>query len=175
MTINDRRPGFHLLDLIAVMVGFALASMLTRAYWPDSGVGSVWEFLVVIPVFAWLGVAMSGPVVLMIRRPPPRISDDDDRPGRRTWSEIAWLIIGFYWIGLTILVVPSRIHGARILDSAILGLFPVLAAVGLRIFGPKELHGKGGESAWTHQAAVWLLLMWPFVWVGMIVLGKNVP
>ena len=175
MSLNNRRPGFHLLDLIAVMVGFALASMLTCAYWPDQGVGSIWEVLVLVPVFGWLGFAMSGPVVLMIRRPPATISADDERPGRRTWSEMSWLIIGFYWIGLTIVVVPARIRGTRILDSAILGLFPVLAALGLRFFGPKELHGKGGEHAWTHQAAIWLLLLWPFVWVGMMVLGKNVP
>jgi hypothetical protein len=87
------------------------------------------------------------------------------------------MIIGFYWIGLTILVVPVRTTGARFLDSAMLGVFPVLAALILRVIGPRNswvrVRPRKDEPAWTHQAGIALLLTWPFVWVGLILLGKT--
>src|SRR5205823_1552078 len=112
----------------------SLASMLIRAYWPDSGVPPIVAVTVIGLVFLWLGLAMSGPVVLLIRRPGPGPAADGDGdegpPQPRSWAELAWMIIGFYWIGLTVLVVPVRMHGTRLLDSAVLGVFPVLAALG---------------------------------------------
>jgi hypothetical protein len=173
--------GFHLLDVAALVVGYGLASMLVRAYWPDSETPGVWVVMVIGLVYAWLGMAMSGPVVLLIRRPSRNgregsntlEPDDEEAAAPRTWAELAWLIIGFYWIGLTILVVPVRLRGTRFLDSAVLGVFPVLAALGLRFFGPRRALPPGDTSAWTHRAGVALLLSWPFAWVGLIVLGKS--
>jgi hypothetical protein len=168
------RVGFHLLDAAALVVGYSLASLLVRAYWPDSGAPAFFPVIVVFGVFLWLGLAMSGPVVLLIRRPPLAGADDEAPPEARTWAELAWMIIGFYWVGLTVLVVPVRMHGTRLLDSAVLGVFPVLAALGLRIFGPRELRPRGGEtSSWTHRAGVVLLLAWPFAWVALMVLGNG--
>lgn len=168
--------GFHLLDVAALVVGYGLASMLIRAYWPVSGAPGAVEVVVIGVVFVWLGLAMSGPVVLMVRRPPPRgpDGDDDDAPaGVRTWAELAWMVIGFYWIGLTLLVVPARMHGARPLDSAVLGIFPVLASVGLWFFSPARHRPAGGGAPWTHRAGVGLLLSWPFAWMALILLGKT--
>ena len=169
--------GLHLLDISALVVGYGLGSMLIRAYWPDSGTPDAGPLTVIIGVFLWLGLAMSGPLVLLIRRPPLNSGgvgpDVDAEPAPRTWAEHAWLIIGFYWIGLTILVVPTRAHGSRFLDSAVLGIFPVLAALGLRIFGPRPRGRADGERAWTHRAGVALLVSWPFAWVGLILLGKS--
>jgi hypothetical protein len=167
--------GFHLLDVAALVVGYGLASMLVRAYWPQTGVPVVWAVLVIGVVYAWIGLAMSGPVVLLIRRPASRRPESEDEPTvePRTWAEVAWLIIGFYWIGLTILVVPARLHGSRFLDSAFLGVFPVVAALGLRFFGPRRSLAQGDPSSWTHRVGVALLLTWPFAWVGLIVLGKS--
>lgn len=177
MSGGKRYSGFHLLDGAALIVGYGLASMLVRAYWPESESPGVWAVMVIGLVYSWLGMAMSGPVVLLIRRPGPAAAerDPDDEPVAepRTWAEMAWLIIGFYWIGLTILVVPVRLHGSRFLDSAVLGVFPVLAALGLRFFGPRRVLGPGDTTSWTHRAGVGLLLTWPFAWVGLIVLGKS--
>ena len=176
MSRGKDRQGFHLLDAAALVVGYGLASMLVRAYWPTTGAPEVAGVLLIALVYAWLGLAMSGPVVLLIRRPRPAAPEDDpddEAPTEpRTWAEIAWLIIGFYWIGLTILVVPVRLHGSRFLDSAFLGIFPVLAALGLRFFGPRRALARGDTSSWTHRVGLALLLSWPFAWVGLIILGQ---
>jgi hypothetical protein len=172
---------FYLLDATALVVGYGLASLLVRAYWPGPGSGtpSVWVVSTIGLVFLWLGLAMSGPVVLLIRRPPPapEAPGDDPRPDPRTWAELAWMIIGFYWIGLTVLVVPRRLEGARLLDSALLGVFPMLAALALRCVGPRRSWTSAGPGerglTWTHRAGVALLITWPFAWVGLILLGKT--
>jgi hypothetical protein len=168
------RAGFHLLDAAALVVGYGLASMLIRAHVPASETPRVFEAMVIGLVFLWLGLAMSGPVVLLVRRPPAVVADGEDAsPGVRTWAELAWMIIGFYWIGLTILVVPVRMRGTRFLDSAVLGLFPVLAAVGLWFSSHGKNRPAGGEMSWTHRAGVALLLTWPFAWMALILLGKT--
>jgi hypothetical protein len=168
-----RLPKFHLLDAGALVVGYSLASMLVRAYWPESSRPTVWEVLFIGVVFVWLGLAMSGPVLLLIRRQPRQAEDEEKPPEPRSWSELAWLIIGFYWIGLTILVVPARMHGTRFLDSAFLGFFPIVAAICLRLFGPPELTRRATGTSWTHRAGVILLATWPFAWIALIVLGKS--
>jgi hypothetical protein len=179
------KRGFHLLDLGALVVGYSMASLLVRAFWPAVDAPGFAVFFVVTLAFLWLGLAMSGPVVLLGHRRPGDLSDDPGggpadpsvAPEPRTWAEVAWLIIGFYWITLTILVVPVRMHNTRVLDSAFLGLFPVLAAVALRIFRPTSVigHPRGGRRDWTHRAAVGLLVTWPFAWVAMILLGTTLP
>lgn len=177
MSVSKGHAGFHLLDTAALVVGYGLASLLVRAFWPVTGTPPVAKVMVIALVFLWLGLAMSGPVVLLIRRTPAPApdADQDDRPtDPRTWAELAWLIIGFYWIGLTVLVVPIRMPGTRFLDSAVLGVFPVLAALGLRVFGPRRTARAGDTDSWTHRAGVILLVTWPFAWVGLIVLGKSV-
>lgn len=168
------KGGFHLLDATALVVGYSLASMLVRAYWPHSGQAGVVDVALIGLVFLWLGLAMSGPVVLLIRRPPPTAPEGDEPlPASRTWAELSWMIIGFYWIGLTILVVPVRMQGTRFLDSAMLGVFPVLAALALRWVAPKRTFAEGGTTDWTHRVGIGLLLSWPFAWLGLIVLGKS--
>lgn len=169
------RRGFHLLDALSLVVGFSLASLLVRAFWPTDGMSSVPAMFVLGLAFLWLGLAMSGPVVLLAHRRVEPDSEDSPVPEPRTWAELAWLIIGFYWIGLTVLVVPVRMHNTRVLDSAFLGVFPFLAALGLRLFRPRLPATKKGDRDWTHRAAVTLLVTWPFTWVALILLGKNLP
>lgn len=175
MSGPSKGSGFHILDAAALIVGYGLASLLVRAYWPDSGTPDVWTVMMITVVYSWLGLAMSGPAVLLIRRPRPAEPDPDFESNvePRTWAEIAWLIIGFYWIGLTVLVVPARMHGSRFLDSALLGVFPIAAALWLRFFGPRKGLPPGDTSSWTHRSGIALLLLWPFAWVGLIVLGKT--
>jgi|GEM_PF-2213159 len=174
---NPSGPGLHLLDLLAMVVGYSLASFLVRAFWPAVAEPSFVSLGVLTLAFLWLGMAMSGPIVLLGHRRPGPTSEDATERGvePRTWAELSWLIIGFYWIGLTILVVPARLHQTRVLDTAILGVFPFVAALGLRAFRPLQLAGAGGTRGWTHDLAVGLLVTWPFAWVALIILGKSLP
>ncbi len=163
---------FHLLDASAIIIGYAVASLLVRACWPRSQSPPVWALFLIGFVYLWLGLAMSGPVVLLTRRPVARPEEaDEGETVPRTWAELAWMIIGIYWIGLTVLVVPLRVPGSRFIDSAVLGLFPVVGALGLRIFRTHRSVERGRPS-WTHHAGVALLLTWPVAWLGLILLGK---
>lgn len=184
--MNAERPrprGFHLLDIAALVVGYSLASLLARAFWPAIDEPGPVAFIVLGVAFLWLGLAMSGPILLVghQRTAPASEEPSGDEPSpppeSRTWAEIAWLIIGFYWIILTVLVVPVRLHNARVLDSALLGLFPFLAAVGLRVFRPPSLAAAAASGArrWTHHAAVAMLVTWPIAWGAMILLGTTLP
>lgn len=174
---DDRDVRLTLLDAAALVVGYGLASMLVRACWPENGPPSPLALVLMAIVFVWLGLAMSGPVVLLIRRRGVAEAGEDDRAEPRTWAELAWMIIGFYWIGLTVLVVPSRMNGSRFLDSAVLGVFPVAAALALRFFGPRRTWARPvpaqGATPWTHRAGIALLLTWPFAWLGLILLGPT--
>ncbi|MFO0954475.1 MAG: hypothetical protein U0835_25610 [Isosphaeraceae bacterium] len=173
----DPTPRLTLLDGAALVVGYGLASMLLRAYWPDDASPAPLTVGLMALVFAWLGFAMSGPVVLLTRRPPPADPSVNEIPASRTWAELAWMIIGLYWIGLTMTVVPARMNSTRLVDSAVLGVFPVAAVVVLRVFGPrrtwKNARPPGSGPAWTHRAGVALLVTWPFAWVGLILLGQK--
>ena len=175
MSVEAQRQRFHLLDAAAMMVGYSVASLLIREYWPQNETPRVWAVMVIALVYLWLGLAMSGPVVLLIRRPVPNPDHPEEPSEPRTWAELAWMLIGFYWIGLTLVVVPIRVQGGRFLDSAVLGLFPVLAALLLRAFGMKAAKGIAGKGrpTWTHQVGVALLWSWPFAWMGLILLGKT--
>lgn len=173
-----RKQAVSLLDLSALIVGYGLASLLIRAYWPRDSVPSPWALTMIGLVYTWLGLAMSGPIVLLFRSPAPAVPEPghEAEPPPRTWAELAWMIIGFYWIGLTILVVPARLNGARFLDSAFLGVFPVLAALVIWRVGPRRAWAtarpRPGGPMWTHQAAIGLLVTWPLAWIGLIALAR---
>ena len=173
---NDRQPdrkarsSFRLIDISAMIVGYALASVLVRAFWPSADQVSIPVGSAIFILFAWLGFAMSGPIVLLTVRQ----SDPPDSASHRSWAELAWLIIGFYWIALTMLVVPLRTPTHRLRDSAVLGIFPIIAAICLRLVGPRVTGRPTGSPSWTHTAAIGLLLTWPIVWIVLILLGKSI-
>ena len=173
MSVARNQRGFHLFDVAALVVGYSLASMLIRAYWPPTESLTIAEAAVIGLVFLWLGLAMSGPAVLLVRRSSIPEPGDGRSPDPRTWAELAWMIIGFYWVGLTILVVPARLNGTRFLDSALLGLFPMLAAIALWTAAPRRTPPNPGQSFWTHRAGIVLLVTWPLAWLGLILLGKT--
>ena len=166
---------FHLIDLGGLVVGYSLASLLIRAFWPGVVSGDGVTLFVLALAFVWLGLAMSGPLVLLARRSTDNSGVPRTPYSSRTWAELAWLIIGFYWLGLTILVVPVRLHNTRVLDTAVLGLFPIVAAVLLRFFRPRSNASDDLRTRWTHRAAVTLLVSWPVAWIALILLGKNLP
>lgn len=169
MTEHTPRRAFHLLDLSALVIGYGLASLLIRAFWPSASDESTAIAIVAALIYLWLGMAMSGPLVLARRR------RSEGRPVAYTWAELAWLVIGFYWIGMMILIVPTRLHDTHLLDAGILGVFPFLAALVLRFLSPRR-KGPTEETAvvtWTHHAAIVLLATWPVAWLALILLGKT--
>jgi hypothetical protein len=166
MTEPTAARGFHLLDLCALVIGYGLASILVRAFWPSASEETAAVVTVISVVYAWLGVAMSGPLVLARRRTAAA------RSTAYTWAELAWLIIGFYWIGMTILIVPIRLRHTHLTDAGLLGILPFLAALVLRLLSPRH-PAPVADGRWTHRAAVGLLATWPVVWLLLILLGKT--
>lgn len=167
----------QLQDILALVVGYGLAALLFRAFWPSStpspalGVPGLGLYL-------WLGLAMSGPIILL--RDGPRIRRRSGSGGgsppvaARTWAELAWLLIGIYWIVLGFFVIPVRLRDFRFGDAVLFGLVPLLVALGMRVLGPKPAQGPGATTAWTHAAAVILLATWPVAWVCLRLLGKVI-
>jgi hypothetical protein len=159
-----------------LVVGYGMAALLFRAFWPSSrpspalGVAGIGLYL-------WLGLAMSGPIILLRRSPRGMASSEPARPGvpgaSRTWAELAWLLIGMYWIGLGVFVLPARLHEFRLGDTLLFGLVPIVVAFGLRLYGPKPSPGGDERFAWTHTAAITLLATWPLAWICLIILGTT--
>lgn len=169
MTERSTHRRFHLLDLTALVIGYGLASLLVRAFWPSAGEESTVILIVIALIYLWLGMAMSGPMILGRRR---RVAA---RASTYTWAELAWLLIGFYWIAMTVLIVPVRSRETHLLDAGLLGAFPFLAALGLRRLTPGRRPSVETTSTppWTHRAAIVLLATWPVAWLALILLGKT--
>lgn len=197
------RRALHLLDLVCLIIGFGLASLWVRAFWRAPDVLPVVWLPIIALLYAWLGLAMSGPIVLLLERrrgrppreagagrhltgSPPRSEDGTvelpgGRPERsapagsnlahRTRAEVAWLAIGAYWIGMTLIVVPSRVHDTPL---AFIALFQIVAALALWVIPRRPLLEAGGDGvSWTHHAAVLVLATWPVAWVAMILLSRT--
>jgi hypothetical protein len=173
----------QLLDVTALVVGYGLAAVLFRAFWPTAGL------TVPLGVFAagfylWLGLAMSGPLLLLRHAPhpeplaeestiPPAASHERRPTPSRTWAELAWLLIGVYWIVMGVFILPFSLQSFRFGDTVLFGLVPLGAGLAFRLFGPSPPTARDRRPApWTHHAAVALLASWPLAWLCLIVLGK---
>jgi hypothetical protein len=168
MTAPPTPRPLRLLDLSAMVVAYGLAALLVRAFYPREGLPSHTATAMVAFVYAWLGLAMGGPMVLLLdRRSRVEPFDPNDRP-RYTWAETAWLLIGGYWIGLAMFVVPSRLP-----INPLLGVFPIFGALAIRLFGRSRPIPRDQPPGWTHSAAVVMLVTWPIAWLGMMALGKS--
>jgi hypothetical protein len=164
-----------------------MASLLIRTFWPTGGQPPPAEVAAIVVVYSWLGLAMSGPFLLLVGRPsgpagPGPVGGATRTPedsaainGSRTWAELAWLIIGFYWLGLMVLVVPVRLRRSPLQDATLLGVLPIAAALVLRFLDRRSRPMRAGRDApsWTHRAAVGLLITWPIAWVALILVGKS--
>jgi hypothetical protein len=179
--------GIRLVELGALVVGYSLAALLVRAYFSSSAKASIPTGCALALEFLWLGLAMSGPFVLILRRrqaPTPRVVlsadgngsehdaptpqlEDSERSTRFTGPELSWLLVGSYWIGITLLVVPSRLPSA---SMPVLGLAPFLAASLLALMGRKRSSSAVGRPGWTHRAAIIMLTSWPLAWIALIAL-----
>jgi hypothetical protein len=187
---QPRGPRIQLLDLAALVVGYGLAAILFRALWPHGGVSPALGIFVVF-FYIWLGLAISGPLLLLRHRPTAAGASVTDRPeghksgpardrvedrqagppASRTWAEMAWLLIGVYWTVLGVFVLPGRLHRFRFGDINLFGFVPLLAGLVFCLFGPRA-GTHNGEAAWTHRVAVWLLFTWPIAWLCLIVVAE---
>jgi hypothetical protein len=169
----------QLLDVSAMVIGYGLAAVLFRAFWPRDAISPALSIFA-IGFYVWLGLAMSGPLLLLRRRRPlPAAKPASDGPiaahaPARTWAEMAWLLIGVYWIVLGLFVLPIRLHSFRFGDTVLFGLVPLLAGLVFRLFGPRDVQQGSALQPWTHHLAVALLVTWPLAWVCLIVVGGVV-
>jgi hypothetical protein len=162
---NRRSP--RLLDVAALVVGYGFAALLVRAFWRTSDPMSLRYSVLLGLEYLWLGFAMGGPFIFLFDRREGSEADPKAPPGH-TWAEKAWLLIGAYWICLAVLIVPRRLS-----DNPFLGLFPIIAALVLWRYGPRRSKPTDGGVAWTHHAAITLLLTWPLAWIVLILLSKT--
>jgi hypothetical protein len=172
-----RRSRFQIRDILALVVGYGMAALFFRAFWPAGG-PPTWLLAPALTLYAWLGLALSGPVLLLRRGPsdPDRNTAGPAAPtpgvGSHTWAEWAWLFVGSYWIVLGLFVIPARLHEFKAGDVVLFGLVPILAALGFRLVGPVATAARP-PSGWTHPAAVWLLLTWPVAWGCLVFVGRG--
>jgi hypothetical protein len=170
-----------LLDLAALVVGYSLAALGLRAFWPATIHPTPALGIVLALAFGWLGLAISGPFVLLLegrRRaappqdPPPTAVLTTAPPGggfpRFTAAETAWLLVGAYWIAVVLVVVPGRLPSR---STPLLGVLPVVAALLFWVLSAKRGGGTTPEPSWTHRAAVVVLVSWPLAWGALIVLS----
>ncbi len=173
----------QLIDLAAIVVGYGLAALLFCAFWPPRGVSSALG-LFAVGFYVWLGLAMSGPLILLRHRqtqPADAGGIDPARPiargqrtassSGRTWAETAWLLIGVYWIVMGVFILPIRLHSFRVNDTILFGLVPLGAGLVFRLFRPRAHSRNSDQVAWTHHLAVGLLITWPAAWVCLIALA----
>ncbi|MFO0956863.1 MAG: hypothetical protein U0800_05265 [Isosphaeraceae bacterium] len=183
---------FSMLDLVAMTVGFALAAMLLRIFWGAAGALGGLGVALLLLVYLWLGLCMSGPVVLLLERrehpsPPGLDGDEALRPppgrsverrgiagvlaSRYTRCERAWMSIGGYWIGATAFLLPGLMHDMPLL---LLLILQVAALAGLWAIVPRRRPPALAERAWTHRLAAALLVTWPLVWAASIYLAIGI-
>jgi hypothetical protein len=174
------RKGFRLQiqlqDILALVVGYAMAALLFRAFWPST-IPATLLWPPILAFYVWLGLAMSGPIILF------RDGARTDRPvqaqrssgllASRTWAESAWMLIGIYWIVLGLFVMPARLHDFQPLDAVLYGVVPILVALGCQFLGRSPSPTGSATTPWTHFVAIGLLATWPLAWVCLLVLGGS--
>jgi len=166
------RLRFQIRDMLAVVVGYGMAAVFFRAFWPANGLPPILG-APALGLYLWLGLALSGPIVL-VRRGLRRTTPTPAGPAAesRTWAEWAWLFVGTYWVVLGLFAIPARLGAFRMGDALVFGLLPIVVATVLRLAetrtGPER-----SSTAWAHFAAVGLLATWPIAWLCLIVLGNR--
>jgi hypothetical protein len=178
-TRPTRRLRFEIRDILAVVVGYGMAAVFFRAFWPAGG-PPTWVLAPATILYLWLGLALSGPVLLLRRRTPdqtvgePGTALPPPTVGTHTWAEWAWLFVGGYWVVLGLFVIPARLHAFGAGDALLFGMVPILAGLVSRLIGARTPSATvQAESVWTHAAAVWLLLTWPVAWACLVAVGRG--
>lgn len=166
-------------DMLGMVVGYAMAAALFRAFWPSRAI-PLWVLAAAAVLYAWMGLAMSGPVLLTRRRseaedspsesPGPSPAAAPTRP-THTWAELIWLFVGIYWTALGLFVLAVRMPSFRTPDAMLFGLLP-FSAVLARAIDLKQRGAAGLEGPWTHVVAIGLLWTWPVAWGCLFAVGS---
>jgi hypothetical protein len=164
-------------DLLGLVIGYGMAALFFRAFWPTQGLRS--ELITpAVGLYAWLGLAMSAPALLTRPRTMAihggEIGAIIPSGAERTGSEIAWLWIGIYWIALALFVIPSRMSDFQARDTALLAVLPSSAVILSRNLKPKWQPGLKPANPWTRNAAVGVLVTWPLAWICLMILGATI-
>ncbi len=154
----------RLSDLAGLVAGFGLSALLVRAFWSKPGVPEPLVALALATEYAWMGLAMAGPFVLGNRLRGAAGAPD----GSLTGPELAWLLIGGYWVGLALLVMPTRMSIGPMLAVAPIAL---IVALGRLVRAPKG--PATPDRPWTRRAAAGLLASWPLAWGLLIYLAGK--
>jgi hypothetical protein len=174
-SVTRQRFQVQLQDILAVVVGYGMAALFFRAFWPVNPPAALLGIPAAL-LYLWLGLAMSGPIVIVrrdqARREPTVVERTPTAQAGNTWAELGWSLIGLYWIVLGLVVIPFRLHEFRAGDMVLFGLVPLVVGIAFRMFGPKPAPTSSWAPRWTHRAAVVLLLTWPAAWISLIVLGE---
>ncbi len=160
---RDQSRSPRLLDLLAMVVGFGAAAALMRSLWPTERDLQVSVAIVAGVLYLWLGLAMTGPILLLLDR---RGLNDATR--QLSWPQVAWMLIGSYWLVILALVVPTRLD-----VHPVLGMLPIAAALILRVLSPPSVKARIRNKSWTDRIAVGLMYSWPVAWGALILLGKT--
>ena len=142
------------------MVGYGMAALLCRAFWPASRPSLAFG-LPAIAVYLWLGLAMSGPIILLkrstVRVDAAAAGDPSLSAQSHTWAELAWLLIGIYWILVSSIVIPARLSEFKLGDMILFGTVPLVVALAMRVLGPKSNRrsdrGVHGPTPWASPSS----------------------
>jgi hypothetical protein len=85
------------------------------------------------------------------------------------------MLIGIYWIVVSLIVIPARLSEFKLGDMILFGVVPLAVALGMRLLRPIPKENLDAARAWTHAVGVTLLVTWPIAWICLIVLGKTLP
>jgi hypothetical protein len=150
-------------DIGGLVVGFAVAATTYRGtILAVFDAGAVGLTVVAAIVFAWLGVSISGPIVLAIRR---------FQHGRRTklsTGESMWGVLGMMWL------VVGLSRSLRHLDRALLADVASFAATAAASLAPlllilawwlqRNRAQAGGPQSWCHHVGIFCAAAWPAGW-----------
>lgn len=166
---------FNLLDIVGIVIGFALAARICRGEFrrivESQSVGAV---LIAGLTWVWLGVVLSGPLIIGVRwfRVNRRV--------RLRLGERLWLCLGVGWLVIAIVRMLGPLAGEYSRELA------YCSAAGLSAVTPMLLlwalpvvAGSVGEyesepaSGWCNAAGMAIALTWPLGWVLVAVFSAS--
>ena len=196
-----RSRGLRLHDLLGLVVGYSFAALLARSFWPGSQRADPVVAVALGIDYVWLGLAMSGPILLLLdRRGTPR---QRTQPKPRKPPKPGYLIsqvvpmdrtlgrhpldtpddapprytrseIAWIFIGGYWMALTIFVVPAflAVTSWTLLGLLQLVALLQIWWFPyRKKKTPTPPVASWTHTAAVGLLWTWPIAWLALVVLG----
>ena len=161
------------------MVGYGMAALLCRAFWPASRPSLAFG-LPAIAVYLWLGLAMSGPIILLRRSTVRgrRRGERAIRPLSRSITYLGRAGLASYRDLLDRGELDCHTGQAKRIQAGrhdLVRTVPLVVALGMRVLGLDRTRRSDRARAWTHAVGVVLLMTWPIAWICLIVLGKALP